>query len=178
MQKTLFLCCLTMMLGCKKDDLVKRDNETTTYTVDYHCTDLPMTIGLHTANYTDEEMDTVIVRRYEGDGSFSQLIDTNLVIVAPDTGQYPKGYFAAVQDDVFGDSSDYEIVIPGAGQAYRIWNIKAVNAINTITYKTGEAEGHYRCEEPVKDFDISGGNYVREISYPANGFHYHIVLKH
>lgn len=175
MHKTLLLFSLLAMLsGCKKND----DQTGKTYTTDYPCTDIPMSIGLSTTSYTSEEMDTVIVKKYKGDNSFSQLIDTTLVVIAPDTGQYSNMHWAALESSVYGDSDDHEIVIPGAGQTYRIWNIKAVNAVKTITHQYGQPTGHFQCYEPVERFEISGGQYSKEMSYPGENFHYVILLKH
>lgn len=170
MQKTfLLVLSLLVLAGCKKPDDTPTERE-----CGVSCTDRPMSIALSTGDYTDEEMDTVILKRYEGGSNFSQLIDSTLKIVPPDTGQYTSEHIATVESNVYGDDSDLEVVIPGAGQVYRVWDIKAVNEVRTFkSDNCNYLQFHYHCDNPVKDFMLSGGNFET-----APGGAYTIILKH
>lgn len=177
------LLSLLIIFSCKKEKTESNDPGPCIF----QCGSRPIDVFLHKSFYTPEEMDTVIIREYEGDGSFTSLIKETIDTGYSDTIRSNTSFSPFVTGNhledvlIYGDSSDYEIVIPGAGQTYRIWDVAPTPASEErpADWCISGGGGHPPpCSYPVKDFEISGGKYSRDIYDGYSYYHNTITLKY
>jgi hypothetical protein len=75
--------------------------------------------------YEPADVDTIVVRRYTHDGSFSTLIGMDS-IVSPAARKSGDTVFQNSGRGRFltcGNKADYEVVLPALSRTYRIWDI-------------------------------------------------------
>lgn len=164
MRPLLFLSAIVFLASCKED--TQKPVPECVYT----CDDMPIGVQVDAASYTPEEMDTVIIRKYLADGTFNPIQDESMVLIN-DTGQYTERN--PVVSLTIYSGIDYEIVIPGAGQTYRIYDVvKPPTETHTFT-GNGCNSGHFECYAYTRQCAVNGGNY----SIDNNGMTT-VILKH
>lgn len=81
--------------------------------------------------FTEAETDTLIVRRYEKNGLFTNLIDTALIskaditrtIVGTDSVTLTSPKYTLLQDAMY--ANDFEIYLPGSNRTFKITGVDA-----------------------------------------------------
>ncbi len=111
---------------------------------------------MFSGSFTTEDIDTVIVNEYINDGSFSQ-VQHDTTYTLSDTGRHYDVPGVALGYATLSAEYDYEIIIPGTGQTFRVWDIVEPN--DTMDFcSMGKPETI--CTTPVREFSLSGGNYT------------------
>ena len=124
----------------------------------------PGKLTVMATGFTEAELDSAIVMRYDAGASFSNVTDTATVRVARKGGDtlqlmvvpyaartpvpYPNGYLE------YG--ADYRLYIPKPGRWYDFSEIKfAGNTRQTVTHRKGDLK-HYFCTNNVVSCKING----------------------
>lgn len=161
MQRTSLLLLSLLIFGaCKKP--VEGQKPVCMYT----CEVIPIVLMIDATLYAQEEMDTVILQKYTGDGTFTEKVGPEWTKTLVDSGQY-----VIVYEDIHS-GSDLEIKIPGAGQTYRVQGVVPVSMSRTFEGDNCES-GHFQCDVYTEECTVSGGNYQIDHSGATS-----ITLKH
>lgn len=154
--KPMLLSLLTLALlgGCKKEEEYPSDKNKTCPT---KCTVVSMPVTF-SASYLPEDIDTVVVKKFYPDGSFSQ-VEEEKVYTLSDTIYYfesSSNHLGPGFEQLRLDGQhDYEIAIPATAQTFRIWDV-----VEPEDYGYFGCDGKpYTCGVAVKDFSISGGDH-------------------
>lgn len=152
------LLTICLLAGCKKEE--------PKCTV--QCTPIAMSIGF-TNDYTVNERDTIIERRFTPDGTFSQLIVQTIHTTADtEPMTWHDATSVVYKHWPIAAGYDYEIQIPGAGQTVRITNV-----VKPQKSEEQDCNNSTDCYVATQDLQLSGGSYDKVFARD----YYTILLK-
>lgn len=142
------------LLACDKQGSGTATPTTTHPQCQYPC--YPQAINIYFGGYTTAEIDTIVYRTFQPDGSFSNLIMDTLLTNPHTIPAYNQTFSFSLPNSyniMIYPGADYEFYIPSINQTIRI--SKLVYSHDTLTADCGKP---YNCYDKLDSFSFSGAN--------------------
>lgn len=145
---SIFSLCL--LAGCKKEE----QTTPTARICPTKCGTYTFTPGFN--GFSGEELDSVTVRHYEADGTFTTLLSESHYTLADTlpftqlSGNTPTIGYKGLS---FATDQDHEVIVHATGQVFRVWDIVETDVVKDYDCSMKSKS----CMQNPKSYQSSGG---------------------